>query len=82
MQLVKPKRSLAEVKTSGNVDRLKEVEFPQLEKDIIRTRYPNNVPRMRLLVETYNELFPGRDRNIPLTKDEHKLIMDRVMDKV
>ena len=77
----KAEKILAEVKTSGNVDRLKEVEFQPLEKDIMLTAYPDNVPRMRLLVETYNELFPGRDRRIPLTKDEHKLIMDRVVDK-
>ncbi|MBA7490401.1 hypothetical protein ES702_00939 [subsurface metagenome] len=75
------KNVLSEVKTSGNVDRLKEVQFPPLEKDIMPTVYPDNMPRMRLLVETYNELFPGRDREIPLTKEEHMLIMDKVIDK-
>ncbi len=77
----KAKKILTEVKTSGNLDRLKEVEIPPLEKDIMRTAYPDKVPRMTLLVETYNELFPRRDRKIPLTNDEHRLIMDRVMDK-
>lgn len=79
--LTKAKKVLAEVKTSRNVDKLKEVEFPPPEKDIMPTAYPDNVPRMRLLVETYNELFPGRDRRIPLTKEEHKLIISKVVGK-
>lgn len=79
--LSKAKNVLSEVKTSGNVDRLNEVEFPPLDKDMMPTVYPDDVPRMRLLVETYNELFPGRDRETPLTKEEHVLIMDKVIDK-
>ena len=80
--LNKAKTVLSEAKTSGNSDRLKEVVFPPLEKEIMRaTGYPDNMPRMRLLLEACNELFPERNREIPLTKEEHMLVMDKVIDK-
>ena len=37
--------------------------------------------RLRILVETYNELFPGRPRNIPLSKEENLKFMKAVANK-
>ncbi len=59
---------------------LKKVKFPPLEKDMMPI-LSDNIPRFKLLVETYNELFPKRDRKAPLTKEEHKLIMNKVIGK-
>jgi len=72
-----------EVKINHNVNKLQRIEFPPLEKDMIAQGGPlgDNIPRLKLLVETYNELFPGRNRAIPLTKEEYKLIMNKVIDK-
>jgi len=74
----KAEKILNEVKINHNINKLKEIEFPLLEKDMI---LPDNIPRFKLLVETYNELFPKRDRKIPLTEKEHRLIMSKVIDK-
>jgi len=76
----KAEKILSEVKINHDVDELKKIKFPPLEKDMMPI-IPDNIPRFKLLVETYNELFPGRDRKIPLTKEEHKLTMNKVMDK-
>ncbi|MBA7496945.1 hypothetical protein ES702_07554 [subsurface metagenome] len=73
----KAEKVLSEVITNGDVDKFKEIQFPPL----MPVWYPDSIPRFKLLVETYNELFPGRDRTIALTKQEHKLIMNRVLDK-
>jgi hypothetical protein len=42
---------------------------------------PDGIPRLKLLLETYNELFPERDIEIPLTEEEYKLIMNKVINK-
>jgi len=72
-----------EVKITRNFDKLKEIEFPPLEKDMMAYGgvLSSNMPRLKLLTQTYGELFPGRDKRIPLTEKEHRLIMDKVMDK-
>lgn len=74
-------KTLKDVKVNHNLNLLYEVEFPPLEKDMMPLVNPDGIARLKLLLETYNELFPGRDKDIPLTEEEHKLIMNRLTDK-
>jgi len=74
-------KTLKDVKVNHNLNLLYEVEFPLLEKDMILLVNPDGIERLKLLLETYNELFSERDKDIPLTEEEHKLIMNRLTDK-
>ena len=40
------------------------------------------IERLRILVETYNELFPSRPRNIPLSEGENLKLMKAVVNKL
>lgn len=75
----KAEEALSEVKISHNTDKFREIIFPPLTKDM--PPIIDTIPRVKLLIETYNELFPGRDRKIPLTNQEIMLIMNRVIKK-
>ena len=75
----KAEEALKEVKISHNTDRFREIIFPPLTKDM--PPIIDTIPRVKLLIETYDELFPGRDRKIPLTNQEIILIMNRVIKK-
>lgn len=75
----KAEEILKEVKISHNTDRFREIIFPPLTKDM--PPIIDNIPRLKLLIETYDELFPGRDKAIPLTDREIMLIMNRVIEK-
>jgi len=75
-------RILKNVKVNNDTSLFNEIEFPSLEKDIMPLVNPDGVERLKLLLETYNELFPERDKDIPLTEEEHKLIMNRIINKL
>ncbi|GAG00242.1 unnamed protein product, partial [marine sediment metagenome] len=77
----KAEKTLKDAKINHNLNLLYEVEFPLLEKDMMLLINPDGIERLKLLLETYNELFPERDKDIPLTKEEHKLIMNRIVNK-
>jgi hypothetical protein len=72
---------LNEIKTSNNINKIKEVTFPLLENKLMPLVNPDDIPRLKLLLEIYNELFPERDREIPLTEEEYKLIMNKAINK-
>ena len=72
---------LKNVKVNNDTSLFNEIEFPSLEKDIMPLVNPDGVERLKLLLETYNELFPKRDKDIPLTEEEHKLIINRIINK-
>ena len=72
---------LKDVKVNNDLSLFNEIEFPPLEKDITSLVNPDGIERLKLLLETYNELFPKRDKDIPLTIEEHKLIMNRIVNK-
>ncbi len=74
-------KTLKDVKVNHNLNLLYKVEFPLLEKDMMLLVNPDGIERLKLLLETYYELFPGRDKDIPLTVEEHKLIMNRIIEK-
>ena len=74
-------KTLKDVKVNHNLNLFYEVEFPPLEKDMMLLVNPDGIERLKLLLETYNELFPERDKDIPLTEEEHKLIMNRIVNK-
>jgi len=74
-------KTLKDVKINHNLNLLYEVEFPLLEKDMILLVNPDGIERLKLLLEVYNELFPEKDKDIPLTEEEHKLIMNRIVNK-
>ncbi|GAH65567.1 unnamed protein product, partial [marine sediment metagenome] len=71
----KAEKILNEIKASNDINKIKEVTFPLLENELMPLVNPEGIPRLKLLLETYNELFPERDREIPLTEEEYKLIM-------
>lgn len=77
----KAKKILNEIKASNDINKIKEVTFPLLENESMPLVNPDGIPRLKLLLETYNELFPERDREIPLTEEEYKLIMNKVINK-
>ena len=77
----KAEKILNEIKASNNINKIKEVTFPLLENELMPLVNPDGIPRLKLLLETYNELFPERDREIPLTEEEYKLIMNKVINK-
>ena len=72
---------LENVKVNDDLHLFNEIVFPPLEKDLMPLMNPDGIKRLKLLSETYNELFPERDKNIPLTEEEHKLIMNRIINK-
>jgi len=77
----KAEKILNEIKASNGINKIKEVTFPLLENELMPLVNPDGRPRLKLLLETYNELFPERDREIPLTREEYKLIMNKVINK-
>ena len=77
----KAEKILNEIKASNNINKIKEVTFPLLENELMPLVNPDGIPRLKLLLETYNELFPERDREISLTEEEYKLIMNEVINK-
>jgi hypothetical protein len=77
----KAEKILNEIKVSNDINRIKEVTFPLLENKLMPLVNPDDIPRLKLLLETYNELFPERDREIPLTEEEYKLIMNKAINK-
>jgi len=77
----KAEKILNEIKASNDINKIKEVTFPLLENELMPLVNPDGIPRLKLLLETYNELFPKRDREIPLTEEEYKLIMNKVISK-
>ncbi len=77
----KAEKILNEIKASNDINKIKEVTFPLLENELMPLVNPDGIPRLKLLLETYNELFPERDREIPLTGEEYKLIMNKVINK-
>ncbi len=79
--LKRAEKILKNVKVNNDLSLFNEIEFPPLEKDIMSLVNPDGIERLKLLLETYNELFPKRDRDIPLTIGEHKLIMNRIINK-
>jgi len=72
---------LENVKVNDDLRLFNEIVFPPLEKDLMPLMNPDGIKRLKLLSETYNELFPERDKNIPLTEEEYKLIMNRIINK-
>ena len=72
---------LKNVKVNNDLRLFNEIKFPPLEKDLMPLVNPDGIERLKLLLETYNELFPERDKDIPLTEEEHKLIMNRIVNK-
>ena len=72
---------LKKVKANNDLRLFNEIEFPPLEKDMMHLVNPDGIERLKLLLETYNELFPERNKDIPLTEEEHKLIMNRIVNK-
>ena len=72
---------LKKVKANNDICLFNEIEFPPLENDIMHLVNPDGIERLKLLLETYNELFPEREKDIPLTEEEHKLIMNRIVNK-
>jgi hypothetical protein len=77
----KAEKILNEIKASNDINKIKEVTFPLLENELMPLVNPNGIPRLKLLLETYKELFPEKDREIPLTEEEYKLIMNKVINK-
>jgi len=77
----KAENILKDAKVSHNVNLLDEIEFPPLEKDMMPLVNPNGIARLKLLLETYNELFPDRDKDTPLTEGDHRMIMNRIIEK-
>jgi hypothetical protein len=77
----KAEKILNEIKASNDINKVKEVTFPLLENELMPLVNPDGIPRLKLLLETYNELFPERDRKIPLAEEEYKLIMNKVINK-
>lgn len=75
----KAEEILSEVRTTHHIEKFREIKFPPLAKDM--PPIIDNIPRLKLLIETYAELFPGRDRKIPLTEQENMLIMNKVIEK-
>jgi len=75
----KAEEILSEVRTTHHIEKFREIKFPPLSKDM--PPIIDNIPRLKLLIETYAELFPGRDRKIPLTERENMLIMNKVIEK-
>lgn len=74
-------KTLKDVKVNHNLNLFYEVEFPPLEKDMMLLVNPDGIERLKLLFETYNELFPGRDKDTPLTEGDHRMIMNRIIEK-
>jgi len=77
----KAEKILNEIKDSNNLNKVNEVTSSLLENELMPLVNPDGIPRIKLLLETYNELFPERYRGIPLTEEEYKLIMNRVINK-
>ena len=77
----KAEKILNEIKVSNDINKIKEVTFPLLENELMPLVNPYDIPRLKLLLETYNELFPERDRESPLTEEEYKLIMNKAINK-
>ena len=77
----KAEKILNEIKASNDINKIKEVTFPLLENELMPLVNPDGIPRLKLLLEIYNELFPERNREIPLTEEEYKLIMNKVINK-
>lgn len=77
----KAEKILNEIKANNDINKIKVVTFPLLENELMPLVNPDGIPRLKLLLETYNELFPERDREIPLTEEEYKLIMNKVINK-
>ena len=77
----KAEKILNEIKASNDINKIKKVTFPLLENELMPLVNPDGIPRLKLLLETYNELFPERDRKIPLTEEEYKLIMNKAINK-
>lgn len=75
----KAEEILSEVRTTHHIEKFREIIFPPLTKDM--PPIIDTIPRVKLLIETYDELFPGRDRKIPLTNQEIMLIMNGVIKK-
>ena len=75
----KAEEILSEVRTTHHIEKFREIKFPPLAKDM--PPIIDNIPRLKLLIETYAELFPGRDRKIPLTERENMLLMNKVIEK-
>jgi hypothetical protein len=77
----KAEKILNEIKASNDINKIKKVTFPLLENELMPLVNPDGIPRLKLLLETYKELFPEKDREIPLTEEEYKLIMNKVINK-
>jgi hypothetical protein len=77
----KAEKILNEIKASNDINKIKKVTFPLLENELMPLVNPDGIPRLKLLLETYKELFPEKDREIPLTEEEYKLIMNKVVNK-
>ena len=77
----KAEKILNKIKANNDINKVEEVTFPLLENELMPLVNPDDIPRLKLLLETYNELFPERDRKIPLAEEEYKLIMNKVINK-
>ena len=77
----KAEKILNEVKVNNDINKIKEITFLLLENELMPLVNPDGILRLKLLLETYNELFPERDREIPLTEEEYKLIMNRAINR-
>ena len=77
----KAEKILNEIKANNDINKIKVVTFPLLENELMPLVNPDGIPRLKLLLEIYNELFPERNREIPLTEEEYKLIMNKVINK-
>jgi hypothetical protein len=77
----KAENILKQAKIDQSAILLNKVEFPPLEKEMMNLVNPDGIERLKLLLETYNELFPGRDKYTPLTEGDHRKIINRVMEK-
>ena len=77
----KAENILKHAKIDQNVNLLDEIEIPPLEEEVMYLINPDGIERLKLLLETYNELFPGRDKDTPLTEGDHRMIMNRIIEK-
>ena len=59
---------------------------PEHLREVESFEFPPWTDEMRqralVLVETYDEVFPGRARHVPLTLQEHEALMQKVLDTI
>ena len=80
MAIREAKWILKEVQEDPNkIDLIREFQFPPIHGALI---LDETTKRVRILVGTYHELFPGRPREIPLSKKENLKLMEAAASKL